>query len=75
MRRKKLDNSPLPYIMSLTGDARYTPLMLESMLPFWYLVGSAILISWCAIDLVFDRKMLQLVCDQNSQLLICAVAP
>jgi hypothetical protein len=41
VRTSEAHNLPFPYIMSLTGDALYTPLADESMLPFWYLFGSA----------------------------------
>jgi hypothetical protein len=51
--------------MSLTGDALYTPLVEESMLPFWYLVGSAIV--QCLVELSLCVKTFKLngrVCMQ-----------
>lgn len=41
---------PFPYIISLIGEARYTPLTVESMLPFWYLVGSDMLDNWNCVS-------------------------
>jgi hypothetical protein len=46
--------------MSLTGDALYTPLVEESMLPFWYLFGRAIV--KCRVCLSIQVEMLNVNC-------------
>jgi hypothetical protein len=56
------------------GDARYTPLTVESMLPFWYFVGSVILDGLDELpESVFDRKVVQFA-SLNLQSIICAAA-